>query len=92
MDMEYLTLPLLAFFGIMSLLALVLYGLDKGLAKGRMRRIPEATLLSLSFFGGAAGGLLGMLLFRHKTLHFSFWTVNLLGLLWQGAVLYFLML
>lgn len=85
------TVLLLAFFGIMSALALVLYGLDKGLAKGRMRRIPEATLLSLSFFGGAVGGLSGMLLFRHKTLHVSFWAVNLLGLLWQAAAVVWLL-
>jgi uncharacterized membrane protein YsdA (DUF1294 family) len=88
MNGEPLTVLLLAFFGIMSLLAFVLYGVDKGLAKGRMWRIPEATLLSLSFFGGAVGALCGMLLFRHKTLHISFWAVTLLGLLWQGAVLF----
>lgn len=81
---------LLAFFGSMSVLAFVLYGLDKGLAKGRLRRIPERTLLSLSFFGGAVGGLLGMLLFRHKTLHVSFWAVHLLGLVWQGAAMLWL--
>ena len=49
--------------------------------------IPEKVLLLLSFFGGAAGGLLGMLLFRHKTRHWYFWAVNFLGFAWQAAAL-----
>ena len=49
-------------------------------------RIPEKALLLLSFFGGAIGGILGMLLFRHKTKHWYFWFVNIVGLLWQAAL------
>ena len=64
----------------MSLLAFVFYGADKLKAKKRAWRVPEKVLLSLSFFGGAPGGILGMLLFRHKTEHWYFWLVNFLGL------------
>ena len=43
-------------------------------------RISEKTLLLTGFLGGAAGALLGMRFFRHKTKHWYFWAVNLLGL------------
>ena len=49
-------------------------------------RIPEKALLLLSFLGGAIGGILGMLLFRHKTKHWYFWFVNIVGLLWQAVL------
>ena len=64
----------------MSLLAFVFYGADKLKAKKGAWRVPEKVLLGLSFFGGAPGGILGMLLFRHKTKHWYFWLVNFLGL------------
>ena len=51
----------------MSLLTFVLFGIDKHRAQTRQWRIPEATLLLSALFGGSLGGLLGMLVFRHKT-------------------------
>lgn len=67
----------------MSVLALVFYGADKLRAKRNRWRIPEAVLLGLGFFGGAVGALLGMKLWHHKTKHWYFWVVNILGLVWQ---------
>ncbi len=64
----------------MSLFAFAFYGADKLKAKQGAWRVPEKVLLSLSFFGGAPGGILGLLLFRHKTKHWYFWLVNFLGL------------
>ena len=58
---------LLIWFGVVSLLTLILFGWDKLMAKRDRRRIPELTLLAASLFGGGLGGLLGMYLFRHKT-------------------------
>ncbi len=69
----------------LSAAAFIAYGADKSKARRGAWRIPEKVLLGLSFFGGAAGGLGGILLFRHKTRHWYFWAVNVLGLLWQAA-------
>ena len=49
-----------------SLLTWILFGLDKWKAIHGKWRIRESTLLGLSLIGGAAGGLAGMYLFRHK--------------------------
>ena len=64
-----------------SIVAFFAYGIDKYRAKRGKRRTPEAVLLLLGFFGGVAGALLGMRVFRHKTLKLDFWIVNWLGLL-----------
>ena len=76
---------LLAALAGISLITLILYGADKIKAKRGAWRIPEKVLLGFSFLGGAVGGLIGMNLFRHKTKHWSFWVVNVLGLIWQVA-------
>lgn len=52
--------------------AFCLYGIDKRKAVYQLWRIPEFLLLLLAIIGGAFGAILGMLLFRHKTLHKSF--------------------
>ena len=80
----------LAAFAALSLVAFALYGADKHRARRGAWRIPEKVLLGFSFFGGAAGSLLGMLAFRHKTRHWYFHAVNLLGIAWQVALLVFL--
>lgn len=78
----------LIFLAVMSVVAFLLYGADKRKARNGRWRIRESTLLLTGFFGGAVGALLGMQLFRHKTRHWYFWLVNLLGLLVQAAVAY----
>ena len=52
----------------------LIFGVDKLLAKHpRFRqRVPEKNLLLLAVVGGSVGALLGMYLFRHKTLHRKF--------------------
>ncbi|MBQ8350891.1 MAG: DUF1294 domain-containing protein [Clostridia bacterium] len=67
----------------LSIVAFCLYGIDKYRAKRHFRRVPEVTLLSLGFLGGAVGALCAMQLFRHKTKHKYFYAVNLLGIVWQ---------
>lgn len=80
----------LIWIAALSVIALLLYAIDKRKAKKKRWRIPEKTLLGIGFLGGAAGALLGMILVRHKTKHWYFWAVNLVGLLWQAALLVFL--
>lgn len=82
----------LSYLLILSLVAFVLYGIDKRRAKRRAYRIPEVTLLSLGFFGGAVGALAAMQTLRHKTKHWYFYAVNILGLAWQMALLVLLFL
>ena len=75
---------------VLSLAAFLLYGADKRRARRGKRRIPEATLLGIGILFGAAGALLGMNLFRHKTKHWYFWAVNVTALLAQLLVLAYL--
>lgn len=81
------TIIALAYFALMSVICFFQYGIDKRKAiKGRYR-IRESVLLGVSFLGGALGAVIGMYLFRHKTLHFRFHLVNLLGLIWQALLI-----
>ncbi len=48
-------------------IAFAMYGIDKWKAIHGRWRIPEAELLTIAMIGGAAGAMLAMLLFRHKT-------------------------
>lgn len=87
--MELLKIILYIFAGI-SAVNLILYMIDKIKAKLGAWRIPEKVLLLFSFFGGGVGGALGMLLFHHKTRHWYFVVVNILGVLLQAGVLFYL--
>ena len=59
----------LGFVVLISLVAFIVCGYDKYMAKTGGWRIPEATLLLFSLFGGGLGMSLGIHLFRHKTRH-----------------------
>ena len=78
--------------GAISFATFLLYGIDKLKAKQGAYRISERVLLIFSFFGGAIGALFGMLLFRHKTRHFYFFLVAILGIAWQSLLFVFLFL
>ena len=79
-----------AYLLLMSLVTFAFYAADKHKARRGAFRVPERVLLSLSFFGGAIGGLAAMRLVRHKTKHWYFVVVNWLGLVLQLALLAFL--
>ena len=81
-----------AAIAILSVINFILYGVDKSRAKRGEWRISERTLILLSLFGGGIGGLFAMLAFRHKTKHVSFILVNVLGVIWQSALIVFLAL
>ena len=57
---------------VLNLLSFGLMAYDKGCAKSGKWRVPEKTLfLATACFGGL-GGVLGMVLCRHKTKHWYF--------------------
>ena len=58
---------ILIYLAAINLALFLTMAADKRNAKRKRRRVPETTLLSLSMLGGALGGILGMLLLRHKT-------------------------
>jgi len=58
--------PILLYLLIINLLTLFIWGYDKQMAKKNRQRISEIHLLLLVFFGGFLGGILGILVFRHK--------------------------
>ena len=64
----------LAYVAIISLISVIVCIYDKGISKkNRVElRIPEATLLLLSAFGGSVAMFVTMLLVRHKTKHVKF--------------------
>jgi uncharacterized membrane protein YsdA (DUF1294 family) len=82
---------LLYTFLALNLIAFILIGYDKNLAKNNKRRISELTLLSFVGIGGTIGSGLGMLFFRHKTLKKSyllkFWVIVITQVI-VGWVLY----
>ena len=57
---------------LMSLVLFIVMGADKRRAKKGLWRVPEKRLFWLALLGGAAGGVLGMRVFRHKTKHWTF--------------------
>ena len=73
-----------------SLISFVLYGADKSKAKRGAWRIPEKVLLLWGFLCGSVGALAAMQMFRHKTKHYYFYLVNILGLAWQVAAVFYL--
>ena len=77
---------------VCSLVAFVLYGADKRKAQKEKWRISEKCLLGFSFLGGAIGGYVAMHLFRHKTKHWYFHVLHIIGILWQVALWIFLLL
>ena len=58
---------LYVYYGVMSIIALIIYGIDKRRAVRHEWRLSESTLLLPAALGGAYGALMGMLLFHHKT-------------------------
>ena len=86
--MTYILLYLLA----VNLLLFAVMGIDKYKAKHQLWRIPERTLFVLAAVGGSLGGILGMRLFHHKTLHpqfrYGFPAILILQLILAGFLVY----
>lgn len=68
----------------MNLWLYVLMGYDKRQAKKHHRRIRERTLLLIGALGGGLGGLIGQVVFHHKTRKprfFIWYTIGVLVIL-----------
>lgn len=75
---------------LMSLAAFIAMGIDKRRARLEKWRISEKVLFLLALLGGAVGGTVGMLVFRHKTKHWYFkFGFPILAVLQLAAGLYF---
>jgi len=64
-----MTEALLYYLIVINIVTFLVYGIDKWKAKQGSWRISEATLLMLAVIGGTIGALLGMQVWRHKTMH-----------------------
>jgi len=91
--MDKLHLPnahifLLAWVSITSVWAFLLFGFDKWRAgRTHARRVAESSLLLASALGGWPGGLLGIILFRHKSAKLSFkFKVVVAFIVWAALV------
>ncbi len=63
---------LTGWFATLTVVTFLMFGYDKWRAGRAGERVSEARLLWLSALGGWLGGLLGMMVFRHKTAKWSF--------------------
>ena len=63
---------LLVYLLMINVLLFALMGIAKYKARHNQWRIRESTLFACAIIGGSLGGILGMRLFRHKTLHPTF--------------------
>jgi uncharacterized membrane protein YsdA (DUF1294 family) len=71
----------------------VAYAWDKVSARRSGRRVRERTLWLLCLLGGVAGAWIVFFGMRHKTLHRSFWAVQILAsLLWVAILLWMFVL
>jgi len=62
----------LVWFALINAATLLTFGCDKWRAARSGQRVSELTLVVLAAMGGWLGGLLGMNIFRHKTVKWSF--------------------
>ncbi|MEW4353583.1 DUF1294 domain-containing protein [Streptococcus pneumoniae] len=75
---------------VWNVIVFLTYGLDKGKARKQAYRIPEKTLLTMSILGGGLGAWAGGTRFHHKTKKWYFQAAWLLGLIIDGAIMYWI--
>ena len=81
---------ILVYYLAISLCLFIMMCWDKISAIRGWRRIPEKRLLRLGALGGCFGGLLGMLIARHKIRKPVFWLDNIASIILHTAVLFYL--
>lgn len=78
----------LGWFAVLNLATFIAFAFDKWRATRPGRRVPEFHLVLLGALGGWPGGILGMRLFRHKTVKWSFKIKYAAGLIFFAAELW----
>jgi uncharacterized membrane protein YsdA (DUF1294 family) len=78
---------LLTYFGIITVVTIVVAIFDKKLAAKRKLRVPEKWLLALSWLGGAPGAKIAQVFFGHRPLKLGFTTNLNLILILQIAII-----
>lgn len=66
----------------------LVYGLDKGKARKNLYRIPEKTLLSMTYLFGGLGACLAGYFFHHKTRRWYFVLAWFVGIVIDAGILY----
>jgi len=79
----------LYFLLLLNAISFGAFGYDKYVAQRNKWRIPERTLLLLSFMGGSVGAVVGMFLFSHKISKPSFYVPVIFIIVLQVIVLYY---
>ena len=72
---------MIEYYIIINVIEFILMGLDKFFSIKKMYRIPEIVLLVIPFLGGSIGGIIGMVLFRHKTKKIKFKILFIMSLI-----------
>ena len=80
---------MLVYLILINALSLALMLADKKKARKNRWRLPERGLIGVAILGGSLGAMIGMNLFRHKTLHPKF-SIGLPVIFAVQAVGYFL--
>ena len=64
----------------LNAVTLIIFGIDKYLARMNRYRISEKSLLTLALIGGSVGAITAQKMFRHKTRKFKYvlWVILLL--------------
>ena len=78
----------LLWMAIASVIAFLNFGWDKRRAEKDKNRVPERVLLTWTILGGAPGGLLAMVAFRHKIRKPSFLMCQVAALCLWGWTVY----
>ena len=82
----------IACLAIMSIVAIIFYGVDKVFSKNGWQRAPEKLLLFITQAFGGIGSFIGIFFFHHKTKHWYFIVNLMVALLWQLGLLIILVL
>ena len=75
---------------IWNVAVMIIYGIDKMLAKMHKRRISEMGLLACAFLFGGCGAIFGMVLFNHKTSKIKFRILVPIAFIIGATIVYYL--